>query len=899
MATHAANRAATSARRPVFSTADPILTSKVTAPGVPDWAVPRARISALIAESVRWRPLTVITGPPGAGKTMALSAWAAAEPSPVAWVSLEEHDNRPVAFWSYVVAALRRAGIRVPRAALAAARTRAGHSLLLQLASALTGQDPPAVLVLDDFHLVTERKVLAALDFLLRNTGAGLRLVVSSRMDPPLRLHRYRLAGELGEIRASDLAFSTTEAGQLMAQHGSRLLPDSLELLTGRTEGWAAGLRLAALSVDTHPDPDQFVRELIAEDSALTGYLVEEVLNAHPPEVQDVLLSTSILEHVHPDAASELAGNDKAGRVLLDAAESNAFIQPLESGWYRYHQVFADVLRLKLRRKRPERVPDLHRRAARWFAGHGRLAEAVRHAAQAGDWDLAATVVVDALAAGEIAGPQSEPSLGGEFARMPGGETWKTAPPYLIVAAQALSADQPGSAMTALDAADGLLGQLPAGQAVAARLTAAMLRIAVCRRTGDFAMAADAASRAETLLGDVPEDELARHPGIRGLVLCGRAAGELGAGRLDEAASVLDPIATTSVRPGADSGRAGYLGLLALVEAARGQLARAAELASQAVAISPGELPAPVQRPEPAALVAAAWVRLERGELPAARHWLTQADAALAADPDRLTGAVACLLVAWSALAEGRASVAQRFIARARAGWCAPAWLDHILRHAESRACVAAGDIPGAIAAAERLNGAHSAEAAVARAHAWLAAGNGEKAGDALAPALAPSGGKLERVRVQAWLVDARLSCCRGELTRGQRRFAAALRLAERQQLRLPFMLERDWVGQLLRGAPELAGRYQRVAGLTPPGRQRPAAVSEPGAAPVLVVEPLTAREREVLRHASTMLNTAEIASAMYISTNTVKTHLKSAYRKLAAGHRGEAVRRARQLQLI
>jgi LuxR family maltose regulon positive regulatory protein len=899
MATHAANRTAASPRRPVFSTADPILTSKITAPGVPDWAVPRARISALIAESVRWRPLTVVTGPPGAGKTMALSAWAAAEPRPVAWVSLEEHDNRPVAFWSYAVAALRRAGIRVPKAALAAARARDGHSLLLQLASALAGQDPPVVLVLDDFHLVTERKVLAGLDFLLRNTGAGLRLAVSSRIDPPLRLHRYRLAGELGEIRASDLAFSTTEAGQLMAQHAGRLLPGSLELLTRRTEGWAAGLRLAALSMDTHPDPDQLVKDLIAEDSALTGYLVEEVLNGHPPEVQDVLLSTSILEHVHPDAASELAGNDKAGRALLDAADNNAFIQPLESGWYRYHPVFADVLRLKLRRRRPERVPALHRRAARWFAGNGRLTEAVRHAAQAGDWELAATMVVDALAAGELAGPQDEPPLGGEFAGMPSGQTWKSAPPYLIVAALALSADQPGSAMTALDAADSLLGQLPAGQAVTARLTAAMLRITAGRRTGDLTMAADASSRAGTLLGDVPGDHLARHPGIRGLVLCGRAAGELGAGRLDEAARVLGAAASTSLPPDAGPRHIGRLGLLALVEAARGQLARAAELAGQAAPVTPGEMPAPAQRPEPAALVAAAWVRLERGELREARHWLTQADAALATDPDRLAAAAACLLVAWSALAEGHASVARRFIARARAGWCAPAWLDHMLSHAESRACVATGDIPGAITVAERLDGAHSAEAAVARAHAWLASGNGAKAGDALAPALAPSGPNLERVRVQAWLIDARLSYRRGEPARGQRRLAAALRLAERQQLRLPFMLEGDWVGQLLRDVPELAGCYQRVTGLTPPGRQRPVPVSEPGAAQVLVVEPLTAREREVLRYASTMLNTAEIASELYISTNTVKTHLKSAYRKLAAGHRGEAVRRARQLELI
>ena len=222
-------------------------------------------------------------------------------------------------------------------------------------------------LVLDDLHLLTEPRVLQGLDFVLRNVGPGLRLAVSSRMDPLLPLHRYRLAGELTEIRASDLAFSTAEAGLLLAQHGSTLTADSLESLTRRTEGWAAGLRLAAISLGAHPDPDQFVKELIAEDSALTGYLVEEVLNVQPPEVRDVLLSTSILEHVSADAAVELTGDERAAGILTALARANAFIQPIGSGWYRYHTLFAEVLRLKLRREYPDRVAALHQRAARWY----------------------------------------------------------------------------------------------------------------------------------------------------------------------------------------------------------------------------------------------------------------------------------------------------------------------------------------------------------------------------------------------------------------------------------------------------------------------------------------------------------------------------------------------------
>jgi len=284
MAADVAGQVAAPAGRTAVPADVPILAAKITAPGVPGWAVRRPRITKLIAKGARWRPLTVITGPPGAGKTMALTLWAAAEPQTVAWVSADEFDNRPGIFWPYAVAALRRSGVTIPEALPAAAQGRpADHVFLLRLASALAAQDPPVTLVVDDLHLLTEPAVLDGLDFVLRNAWPGLRLVASSRMDPLLPLHRYRLAGELAEIRAADLAFTIAEAGQLMAQHGCALPAESLEDLTRRTEGWAAGLRLAAISLDTHPGPGRFVKELITDDSALTGYLVQEVLSIAPP----------------------------------------------------------------------------------------------------------------------------------------------------------------------------------------------------------------------------------------------------------------------------------------------------------------------------------------------------------------------------------------------------------------------------------------------------------------------------------------------------------------------------------------------------------------------------------------------------------------------------------------
>src|SRR5579859_6282912 len=395
-------QAPTQGQRSVLSASDPILTAKVTAPNVPHWAVPRPRITKLIAEGTRWCPLTIVTGPPGAGKTMALALWAAAEPGAVAWVGLDEFDNRPGVFWSYVVAALRQSGVAIPKALRAQPHERQGEDgFLPRLTAALAAQHPAVTLILDDLHLLTDPGVLKELEFVLRNVGCGLRLLVASRMDPLLPLHRYRLAGLLTEIRASDLAFSLDEAGLLLDQHGSLLTADALEGLNRRTEGWAAGLRLAAISLGTHPDPELFVKELIAEDSAMTCYLVDEVLNVQPPEVREVLLSTSILDHVSAAAAVELTGDEQAAAILAALARMNALVQPIGSGWYRYHTLFAEMLRLRLRYEHPGRVVALHQRAAQWYERNGMLTDAVRHAAAAGDWPLAASMVVDDLALGQ------------------------------------------------------------------------------------------------------------------------------------------------------------------------------------------------------------------------------------------------------------------------------------------------------------------------------------------------------------------------------------------------------------------------------------------------------------------------------------------------------------------
>jgi LuxR family maltose regulon positive regulatory protein len=892
------HRAARRARRPGPG-GSPVLTSKITVPGVPPWAVRRPRIERLIARGTQG-PLTSVTGPPGAGKTMAITLWAAAcaGTGPLAWITFDHYDNQPKIFWSYVLAALHRAGITVPP--LPAITGRGGavdHSFLRQLAAVLAAQDRPVTLVLDDLHLVTDPAVLDGLAYVLRNAQPRLHLLTSSRMDPLLPLHRYRVAGELAEVRAADLAFTAGEAAQLMAQHDLRLAPAVLERLTRHAEGWAAGIRLAALSLDGHPDPEQFIKELDSEDSAVTGYLVDEVLNAQSPATRKLLLRTSILDRVSADIAEELTDDHQAAALLPALAQTNAFIQPVGHGWYRYHSLFCSALRLKLRHESPGRAADLHRRAAQWFRRKGWLSEAVRHAGDSGDWQLAARMVLDELAIGRLLGPQASESLTEAFQRMPPGAALAQPQPLLVSAAMELSGagDQPGGA--SLGAAETLLGHLPAGAEAPARLAAALIRLALSRRTGDHAAAAAAASRAEALLTAIPDATLARHPGIRGQVLGGRAALQLWAGQLDAAAATLEAAIRTlgTWFPEAAPERADCLGHLALVEALRGRPGQAADLARQAARGDGQEVPVVAGA---AASVALAHVHLARGELTHARNQLKLASAALRARPDKLIYATACLVAAYGGLAEGRPRVTAEMADRARQGWSVPPWLDHQLAIVESRACTEAGDAESAVERASRAGPENRLDAAAALAHAWLAAGDARTARQTLAAASTEAAPAPDQVRLAGWLADARLSYASGDRVRGRRSLGHALRLGRAERLRLPFMVERGWLRLVLRRDPELAQEYRD---LLEPGLLSSGWAAGQGGADTgpLIVEQLSDREREVLQHLSQMMSTAEIAAEMYISVNTVKTHLKSIYRKLSAAHRNEAVRRARQLELL
>jgi LuxR family maltose regulon positive regulatory protein len=912
MVTSAAVPAPVGPARQASGAGDPLLTSKITVPGVPGWLVPRARLEKLIAQGTRGS-VTTVTGPPGAGKTMALALWAAhrAPAGPIAWVTIDDYDNRPRVFWSYVLAAVQRAGVPIPRGMSATARRYAvDHEFLLRLVSLIAAQHPPLTLVLDDVHLLKAPKVLDGLAYVRRHAGPGLRLVVSSRMDPLLPLHRYRLTGELTEIRASDLAFTVPEARRLMAQHGIALSAESLERLTRRAEGWAAVMRLAAISMDGHSDPDQFVKELIAEDSAVAGFLVEEVLNAQPPHVRNFLLRTSILDRVNTHLAGELVDDNRYAAVLEDLARANPLVQRVDQragqqddgGWYRYHSLFAEVLRLKLRREYPGKVPGLHLRAARWYRRSGMFAEAVRHAGEAGDWPLAARTVVDELAIDRLMDPRGSESLAGGFRNMPRGQEWTGPQPLLVAAAIDFARAQDDASEAVLSTAERMLGQLPAGDEIPSRLAAALIRLALSRRSGDLDAAAAAVSAAHDLVGALPGDQLARHQGIQAHVLAGRGAIELWSGRFDEASALFEAGAAAERAPERERERADCLGHLALIEMLRGRLSRAAELAAEATGRLDYDMDGSAGPTSQAAEVTLASVYLERNELSRARRWLKRALDALRARPDPLIGSAACLVAARHSLAEGRGRAALEIVDRAWDGWSPPAWIASRLMVLRSQAYAAMADFQSAIDTATQLGPDSSLDATVTLARALLATGDRQAARHALPSALPASPGQQasDRFLLAAWLLDAHLSYGSGDPAHGRRSLERALRLGEPEQLRLPFAMERSWLRPVLRRDPELAHPYRRllepdlvnpdVAGPRPPG---------PGQATPTIVEPLSEREREVLEHVSAMESTAEIATAMYISVNTVKTHLKSIYRKLAVNHRGEAVRRARQFGLL
>ena len=344
--------------------------------------------------------VTVISAPAGSGKTSLLRAWAgrAGQPRRLAFVQVQRGQQDAQQFWLALLDAIRRASATTGHAEPAAATPDFNAPAMVdRVLSELADAHGGVTVVIDDLHELHSPEAPAQLTQLLTNLPPNVHAILITRHDVPLRLHKLRLAGELAEIRAADLGFTEAETGKLLDASSIALSDSGAALLHQRTEGWAAGLRLAALSLVGHPDPERFVAEFSGSDRTVAEYLIAEMLERQPADVQDLLLRTSLLDRVNGELADLLTGRVGSEQILLSLEDANAFVVSLDPGrtWFRYHHLFADLLRLELRRTLPEEVSVLHRRAAGWFTRHGQVVNAIRHTQAAGDWADAARLLAD------------------------------------------------------------------------------------------------------------------------------------------------------------------------------------------------------------------------------------------------------------------------------------------------------------------------------------------------------------------------------------------------------------------------------------------------------------------------------------------------------------------------
>ncbi|HUL26290.1 MAG TPA: hypothetical protein VLW44_11050, partial [Streptosporangiaceae bacterium] len=387
----------------VASERDVLLATKLHVPRPPPDLVPRPRLAERLGEGLA-RGLMLVCAPAGYGKTILLADWARHSEPPVAWLSLDAGDNDPARFWRHGVAALDqvRPGLAERVGPLLGPPAPSSYeglvtALINELAAAPDADQ--ALLVLDDYHLIDSETVHASLGFLLEHRPPGLHLVLASRSDPPLALARLRGGGQLAELRAVELRFTAAEAAALLQQgaavSGVALPETAVTALAARTEGWAAGLQLAALSLRGQPDAARFVAEFTGSHRYVLDFLAEEVLERQSEQVRDFVLETSVLERLSGPLCDAVTGRPGGQKLLEQVEQAGLFLVPLDEvrGWWRYHHLFADLLRVRLQQQQPERIPALHRNAAAWCDEHGLTDDAIRHAVAAGELTWAARLI--------------------------------------------------------------------------------------------------------------------------------------------------------------------------------------------------------------------------------------------------------------------------------------------------------------------------------------------------------------------------------------------------------------------------------------------------------------------------------------------------------------------------
>ena len=484
--------------------------------------------------------VTQISAPAGSGKTFLLRSWIGEGglADRVAWVSVPSGERDPQRFWISVADALRdtAAGATLVRD-VTAEPDLDGWAMVERLLADLGSLQDRIWLVIDDVHELDSSEALRQLELLVMRGPAELRFVLATRRDVRLGLHRLRLEGELTEIRAADLRFTADEAQALLEAAGVALPDSALALLHERTEGWAAGLRLAALSLAGHPDPERFAAEFSGRERTVAEYLLAEVLERQPEEVRHLLLRTSVLEQVSGPLADVLRGRSGGERILQELEQAGAFVVSVDAhrSWFRYHQMFAELLQLELRSSAPGELPALHGTAAQWYAENGHLVEAVRHAQAAKDWGLAVRSLSDHMLDLVLDGQSA--TARELLAGFPAGTITADAELAALVAGDEVTLGSLDAAERHLALATEGSASVPADRRGRFEVVLAILRLSVAAQRGDLPVVVEHAQRllapakaadAAPLVNGADED-------VRTLALVSLGAAELWVLRAEEA----------------------------------------------------------------------------------------------------------------------------------------------------------------------------------------------------------------------------------------------------------------------------------------------------------------------------------------------------------------------------
>jgi LuxR family maltose regulon positive regulatory protein len=853
--------------------------------------------------------VTVISAPAGSGKTSLLRAWAGrpGQPHRLALVQVQRDHHDTQQFWLALLDAVRHAtgansGAELP----AATPDFNGHAMVNRVLSELADAHDGVTLVIDDLHELHSPEAPTQLTRLLTSLPPNVHAILTTRHDMRLRLHQLRLAGELAEIRAADLRFSERETRELLEAAGIALSAAGVALLHQRTEGWAAGLRLAALSLVGHTDPERFVAEFSGSDRTVAEYLIAEMLDRQPPDVQDLLLRTSLLDRFNGELADLLTGRPGSERILLDLEDANAFVESLdpERAWFRYHHLLADFLRLELRRTLPAEVPVLHRRAAEWLIRHGQVVDAIRHTQAAGDWADAARLLAD---------HSFSLTLDGQAQTM-----------QALVRAFPLGADHPELALVRAmgDLAHGRLDEAAAHLAVAEtyaettppgrqrrlQVAIASLKLSLARRRGHLAGVIEQARFLASPVTGPSDEDIALGSDLRAVALMNLGTAEAWSLGLPDAERHLQEGAVLAQGIGRP-----YLEVGCLAQLAFAYIFHSADLPKidafattqrrcrEAIALAEryGWGTEPVIAP---ALMTLAGTMVWLGEFDEGERWLRRTERSLQTDtgPDirLLLHQTAGILHAGRGrrhealeefgAAEDLASQLEgsQALASQMTGWLL-ATQARLGLTGEARARLAALDD-------ER---ARSGEIRNARAVICLAEGDPAGALGALHDVLDGTAPVLGYTTV----VEAHLLAGLAHRELGDQRAAnqaaeRALALAESDRLVLPFAMTGS--AELLEALPRHETAHAALLAdiLDVLHGSSPAAKEQSSLPPA---EELSPGELRVLRYLPTNLSRPEIAGELSVSLNTVSTHLRSIYAKLQVRDRSSAVRRARELRLL